>query len=269
MHNRREILKKAQSSISLDSRIKENIAAQQINLIDWIFKKTKIESGSKVLELCCGTGSQTFQLLDLVGEMGHIVALDISGQALKKLMKNVKPGLESRVTLIQSEMDDLHYGLEKNGLKPPFFDLAFCAYGLYYSNDAIQTLKNIKSWLKPSGRIIIIGPFGPNNAPLFNLLESAETTIPAFVKYTSSDFMFKEVVPWLTKQFETISIHTLINKISWDKVEKVIEYWKNTTFYDQEKLKTVSKLLNEHFKMSRKFINEKWVMMIEAENART
>ena len=50
------------------------------------------------------------------------------------------------------------------------FDLIFCAYGLYYSPDPKRTLEEARSLLRKNGRIAVVGPFGPNNRQLFDLV---------------------------------------------------------------------------------------------------
>jgi ubiquinone/menaquinone biosynthesis C-methylase UbiE len=269
MRDKTEILIRAQAATLLDSRIAQNVNAQKVDLVEWIFERITVDPGSKILELCCGTGSQTLRMLDLVEEMGQVVALDISPEALEKLQAKVKAEWQSRLILVEADMEQLPRVLEQNGLEPSTFDLAFCAYGLYYNANATQTLQETKYLLQPGGRIVIVGPFGANNGPIFDLLAQGGVTIPTYVKYTSAEFMFKEVIPWVTQHFETVTINTLVNPVVWKKAENVLGYWRNTTFYDREKEKKIETLLNINFNKYPNFVNEKWVMMIEAANART
>ena len=41
--------------------------------------------------------------------------------------------------------------------------MAFCAYGLYYSDAPESLLGILRDRLKDDGRIVVVGPFGPNN----------------------------------------------------------------------------------------------------------
>jgi hypothetical protein len=48
----------------------------------------------------------------------------------------------------------------------------------------------------------------------------------------------------------------------------VLNYWQNTTFYDEGKRGAFESLLRRHFEQHAQFINEKWVMLAEMSNAR-
>ncbi len=264
-----EILTRAQAATLLDNRIAENVAAQKVDLIQWIFDGISVPPGSRVLELCSGTGAQTTRFIERVGQEGRVVALDVSQQALDTLMGKVPGEYRPRVTVVQSGMDELRSTLTAWGLEPPYFDLAFCAYGLYYSADVGNTLDEMKRWLRPGGRVAVVGPFGQNNAQLYGLLERGGVSIPAYVRYTTTDFMSAEVVPWAAQSFENVSISTVVNRISWSKPANVIEYWRNTSYFDAEKLPTMERLVDEHFANASEFVNEKWIMMLEASHART
>ncbi|MDM8542140.1 class I SAM-dependent methyltransferase [Desulfococcaceae bacterium HSG9] len=252
----------------LETRIAQNVGAQKIDLAEWIFDRIEIESGSKVLELCSGTGAQTLHLINRVGETGHVFPSDVSRKTLDKLDANIKTKWKPRVTSIEADMDSLSDVLDGNGFVAPHFDMVFCAYGLYYSKNVAEILQEIKRWLRPKGRLVVVGPFGPNNDPLFNLLEQAGVVIQPCIKYTSTDFMFKEVLSWAAKHFEKVFINTVVNQIAWQEPTDVLTYWKNSTFYDSERLTVVKKLVDAHFSMNSEFVNEKWIMMIEAKDVR-
>ena len=266
MNGQTTISYRAQCVDLLEERIKQNITSQQIDLIEWIFKNVSIVEDSKILELCCGTGSQTIQFLSKVGENGQVVALDVSKEALLKLQNKTPAAWRDRLTLIESNIDDVNTALNRENLAKPYFDVIFSAYGLYYSKDPTVILNDILQWLKPDGRIVIVGPYGPNNEQLFSFLQKSFVKIPDFVKYTSSDFMCSAVIPWLSFKFSDISIHTVVNRVAWKDKTDVLVYWKNTTFYDNDKLTAVDRQLDGHFINNETFINEKWIMLIEAYN---
>jgi ubiquinone/menaquinone biosynthesis C-methylase UbiE len=252
----------------LEQRIAENSASQEIDLATWIFDRVTVQTGDRVLELCCGTGGQTLPLLHRVGNSGTVVALDISRKALDTLA--AKAGENSRETLklIESSLENFSSLLRQIGLQPQSFDLVFCAYGLYYSADARETLIEARSWLKPDGRIVVVGPFGPNNQPLFDLVRASGGTIAEPVTYSSERFMLQTVLPWAARNFAATSVHTMVNPVRWDSPERVLNYWQNTTFYDPEKRAAFEQLLQQHFAGQKTFVNEKWVMLLEMRSGR-
>jgi len=257
---------RATQSELLEQRIAENAAAQEIDLPTWIFERVLVHPGDQILELCCGTGGQTLALLDRVGQEGRVVGLDVSRSALDTLA--ARAGAGSRLTCVEARLEEFPAALERARVEIEFFDLIFCAYGLYYSENAEQTLEHAKAKLTPGGRIVIVGPFGPNNKPLFDLVRASGAVLSEAVINSSQLFMSHTVIPWGACNFETLSIETMVNPVRWNSPERVVNYWKNTTFYDASRLELFESLLHRHFLKESVFINQKWVMLVEMSDAR-
>jgi len=253
----------------LDQRIAENRQSQEIDLVAWIFERARIDANDQILELCCGTGGQTLRMLHSVGELGHLVALDISATALETLRAKADGGKSRALTTVQARLEEMSPALERSGFRRPSFDFVFCAYGLYYSPDPRKTLDEAFTWLKPNGRIVIVGPFGPNNSPLFDMVEASGVTIGEAVVSSSKRFMLETVVPWAALRFGSVRISTMVNPVRWATPERVLNYWQNTTFYDAERKPAFEALLHRHFAEHGQFVNEKWVMMVEMQDARS
>ena len=259
---------RATQSELLQQRIAENTSAQQIDLASWIFQRVALHPHHRVLELCCGTGGQTLKMLERLQSPGGVVAMDVSQDALTVLASRVPPQNPAGLNLLNGNLDDLTAPLHLAGFRAPAFDLVFCAYGLYYSADAQRTLNEARSWLNPGGRIAVVGPFGPNNKPLFDMLRDCGVVIPDPVIASSERFMGDSVLPWAARNFEHVSIHTMVNPVPWTAPERVLNYWQNTTFYDAEKHAAFEARLRRHFQQHLQFVNEKWVMLAEMTNAR-
>ena len=250
----------------LEQRIAENRASQQIDLGEWIFDRLVIHPKDKILELCCGTGAQSIRFAERLTETGSLTAVDISAESLRMLVSKLAPEDVNKVRAVQASIDDLAVALHKLG--EPSFDLIFCAYGLYYSKGATALLDQIRSWLRPGGRIAIVGPFGLNNSQLFDLVRKSGATLTPAVLTSSQSFMLETVVPWATVNFESVRLHSMVNPVRWASQERVLNYWQNTTFYDDAARPKFERLLQEHFREHSEFVNEKWVMMVEMTNAR-
>jgi len=259
-------MSRATQSELLEQRIAENAAAQGVDLATWIFERVAVSPGDRVLELCCGTGGQTLSLLDRVGETGQVVALDISREALDTLASKAGERVR-RLACVQASLEEFPSALAQAGIRSGF-GLIFCAYGLYYSTDARRTLNEACSQLKPGGRIVIVGPFGPNNKPLFDLVRASGVTLSEAVVTSSESFMLQTVVPWGAEKFESTAIHTMVNPVRWTTPERVLNYWQNTTFYDAEKRGNFERLVQAHFACAPVFVNEKWVMLMEMSHGR-
>ena len=252
----------------LEQRIAENRASQEVDLVRWIFERIPLGESDRVLELCCGTGGQTLRMLSGLGEGGRVYAVDVSRDALTTLTERAAAN-RSKLAALRATLDDFSGGLQNLGLERPSFDLIFCAYGLYYSSDARKTLDEAFSWLKRDGRIVVVGPFGPNNWQLFDLVRASGVTIPDPVISSSERFMNECVVPWGTVKFQSTQISTMVNPVRWATAERVMNYWQNTTFYSADHRQEFEKRLNRHFERHGEFTNEKWVMMVEMTGARS
>ena len=90
----------------MEQRITENVKNQQIDLLQWIFERLQIEKDCRVLELCCGTGSQTMRLLEMVGSSGHVVALDVAEDAIEKLRNKAGKEYGNRLSTVAVKMED-------------------------------------------------------------------------------------------------------------------------------------------------------------------
>ena len=246
----------------LEQRIAENRSSQEVDLVRWIFDRVPVRTNDQVLELCCGTGGQTLQILKKLGQHGRVYALDISDDALQVLQSRAEAE-RSKLVPIHSSLSDLSHALQSRDLQSPSFDLVFCAYGLYYSSNSSSTLEEVRSWLKSDGRIVIVGPFGPNNKQLFDLVRASGSTIPEPVIFSSERFMAEIVVPWAATKFASTRIHTMVNPVRWSTPERVLNYWKNSTFYSPAHEADFEKRVRQHFSQVGEFVNEKWVMLVE------
>lgn len=252
----------------LEQRIAENRASQEVDLVGWIFERIPVRESDQVLELCCGTGGQTLRMLNALGDRGRLYALDVSRDALNTLVDRALDK-KSKLIPIQASLDDLSGALGNSGLERPSFDLVFCAYGLYYSRDAKKTLDEALSWLKKDGRMVVVGPFGPNNGQLFDLVRATGVTIPDPVISSSERFMSEVVVPWAAVKFQSTRISTMVNPVRWASPDRVLNYWQNTTFYSADHRPEFERQLAHHFAQHGEFVNEKWVMMAEMTDARS
>ena len=260
MNQNETIHARAASSDCLTQRIAENSAGQQTDLVEWIFERVPIPENADILELCCGTGAQTIRLAET---RGSVTAIDVSGKALETMLARLSPDQRERVKGVEASLDAVSEALPASA-----FDLIFCAYGLYYSSDPVRTLDTVRQWLRPGGEIVVVGPFGPNNGALFEILERCGVAIPAYVKYTSQDFMTAAVLPWAGCHFETTQMHTLMNPVLWDSAEKILNYWQNSTFYAEDLRAAVEQALADFFRREKTFVNEKWIMLARMTDAR-
>ena len=257
------LTERAREASNLEGRIVLNQGGQATDLNAWIFERLPVPDRGRVLELCCGTGAQTRHFAQRVGESGRVVAVDVAEKALARLVEGLAPELRPRVRTVAAGLDDLA-GVLAGEAAPGGLDVAFCAYGLYYAADPVRVLGQLADVLAPDGVLGVCGPFGPNNGALFGLLREAGVALAPEVVRSSETFMAGEVFPWMARRFAAVQVHTLVNPVRWDSPDKVVGYWRNTTFFDESRLAVVEELVRRHFAEHGEFINAKWVMLLTA-----
>lgn len=250
------LMKRATSSTNLKSRsgINEKYAVNDFNgFIRDILNSIKFKS---VLDICCGTGNQIMHYIER-RNTEYIVGVDISSESLTTARQRIKGNIkEDNVRLICTSMEEM---FSDSGIFQGKFDLISCHYGLYYSKCVADTLKQCYEHLNPKGNILIVGPYGENNHELFDILEKF-TDVPKFVKYSSGEFMENEILPILTGLGLTVQSHKFKNEIRYPSIDAVMNYWKASTFYDEQVEEKVMKQLEATFLDNQAFSVSKHVI---------
>jgi ubiquinone/menaquinone biosynthesis C-methylase UbiE len=110
-----------------------------------------IEEGMTVLDIGCGPGFFSIEMAQMVGKSGMVIAADLQEGMLRKIRVKIQgTELEERIKLHKCETN-------KIGLREKVdFVLAF--YMVHEVPDKQGFLNEIKSILKPDGRVLIIEP---------------------------------------------------------------------------------------------------------------
>jgi len=106
----------------------------------------------KVLDLCCGTGSLTREIAELLDADGKVVGVDLSPHMLAKAQSKLSTKVgKSHTALVVSSADDLPF---ENGV----FDRVFVSYGLHELPDEVRQKALFEVWrvLKNGGTFTIV-----------------------------------------------------------------------------------------------------------------
>lgn len=122
--------------------------------------RSKAKQGSRMLDICCGTGKITLELADKVGPTGHVTGLDFSQNMLEVARMSVdSSGLAERITLIQG-----------NAMSLPFSDNSFdgvtVGWGLRNVPDIYTVVTEMLRVVKPGGMIVSLDMAKPE-MPVF------------------------------------------------------------------------------------------------------
>jgi len=233
------------SSTSLSGRLDSNARYSTRDLNQWILTFVQPTKYQRVLDVCCGTGKQLLEYARLAGE---VHGLDASAESLDQARPALK-NFES-VTLYHGRLEDVISLL--SGLKGGF-DWITCSYGLYYSKNPPQTVQDLKMLLKPTGKLVVVGPARRNNESFYALV-SQVSTIPDFVVWSSTVFMDQDLIPKCRKLFGSVVIHEFENEVVYPNSDAVITYWKSCgTYFNADAVPQMRQLLEEHFSRNGEF----------------
>ena len=102
----------------------------------------RLPAGAHLLELACGTGIVTRQLLDALPHDARLTATDIS----EPMLAFARPRLpeDPRLTLSRADACELSFA---DGA----FDAVFCQYGVMFFADKIKAMREARRVLRPGG----------------------------------------------------------------------------------------------------------------------
>jgi SAM-dependent methyltransferase len=248
----------AVSSTNLSGRIDANKRFAGADFEGWMRGLAAGLDTTRVLDICCGTGNQLV-LYAAKPETAHLAGLDLSAESLDAARDRITAaGFAGSLDLRAGEMDT---AFDQFGGGDPY-DVISCCYGLYYARDVNRLLDAALANLTARGRIFIVGPWGPNNKSLFDLL-ARHVTLPDLVVSSATTFMTEQVLPFLEAR-ASVRTETFVNPVRYPDVDAVLDYWRRTTFHDAAAEDAVRIDLEAVFAKAGEFTVEKHVMAIIA-----
>lgn len=137
----------------------------------------KIHRGNIVLDIACGTGAVTRQILAKIGKSGHVIGLDSSQAALAIAKKSIK----------ERNADFAIFDAE-NFVFSQKFDVITCQYALFFFPNASKALYNIKKVLKKNGTLVLAVHGAGDAVPYFSsILDSVQKFIPDYIPSGAPD----------------------------------------------------------------------------------
>lgn len=110
-----------------------------------LLRRVALTEGERVLDVGCGTGDNTLMAAQAVGPKGTVVGLDISARLLELAEKRAN-GL-SQVQCILADAQTARF-------PGAGFDAVLSRFGLMFFSDPVQAIANIRSSLRPGGRLV-------------------------------------------------------------------------------------------------------------------
>ncbi len=142
-----------------------------------LIQMAKLHSGDSVLDLACGTGTVTKEILRKIGKSGFVIGIDSSGTALQIAKKSIK-AQNVDFAIFDAENFDFNWK----------FDTITCQYALFFFPNAAKALQNIKKSLKKNGTLVIATHGAKDTVPYFSsILDSVQKFIPDYISSGAPD----------------------------------------------------------------------------------
>jgi ubiquinone/menaquinone biosynthesis C-methylase UbiE len=119
--------------------------------------------GSRVLDVAAGAGGQTLAVAQRVGTGGYVLATDLSAEILALARANL---LGAGLHNVETRVADA----QALNLAGGAFDAAVCRMGLMFCAQPRSALAEIRSALRPSGRLAAVVFSGPQTNPCVAIL---------------------------------------------------------------------------------------------------
>ena len=137
-------------------------------------ERLSLDSGDRVLDVCCGTGASAIPAAVSVGSAGQVLGIDLA-ESLLKLARNKSQqrGLENI---------EFRYGdFENLGLPNESFDAIVCVFGIFFVPDMLAAIRELWRMLRPGGKLAITSwgkkVLEPANQMFWNAIEAERTDL--------------------------------------------------------------------------------------------
>ena len=120
-----------------------------------------LQADHELLDVCTGTGIVALAAAELLTE-GRVTGIDLSSGMLQQAKNKAADRNLNNTDFKQMDLDKLEFTKES-------FDVASCSFGLFFLEDMTGALQNIKSVVKPGGKITISTFTGEAFTPMSDL----------------------------------------------------------------------------------------------------
>ncbi|HMK32684.1 MAG TPA: class I SAM-dependent methyltransferase [Nitrosopumilaceae archaeon] len=118
-----------------------------------------INQHDKVLDLACGTGAVSKEIIQYIDEDGFLIGIDLSRTALSIAKKSIQ---NPNVEFLEMDVEHLTFNT--------LFDKVLCQYGLMFFPNVGKVLKSVKKILKQDGRLAIAVHGISEDVPYFSCI---------------------------------------------------------------------------------------------------
>jgi len=122
--------------------------------------------GGSVLDVGCGTGALALDLSEQVGDSGSVLALDVSEPLLDLAAQRASSDGRSNIEFQLADAQSFEFDKR-------VYDLVVSRFGVMFFEDPVAAFDNIRSSLKPDGRIVFAAWASASENPWFYISREA------------------------------------------------------------------------------------------------
>lgn len=127
-----------------------------------LIERANPSSGERVLDVGCGTGAVSMELVSHVGDEGSVTGLDISSPLLDHANERITDQHIGRIGYVLADA-------QTHAFEPGTIDLMVSRFGLMFFSDPVAAFKNISGALRPGGRLAFVSWAPPQENPWFTI----------------------------------------------------------------------------------------------------
>ena len=125
------------------------------------FQKLRLAAGSKVLDVGCGWGDTALELARITGPTGSVLGLDCCDAFLQSGREDARTAGLDNVRFVEADVETYRFDHD--------FDFCFSRFGMMFFANPVAAMRNIRTALKPGGRLMFITWRSLADNPWFSL----------------------------------------------------------------------------------------------------
>jgi ubiquinone/menaquinone biosynthesis C-methylase UbiE len=137
--------------------------------------------GSRVLDVCCGSGASALPAAESAGPTGKVVGIDLAQQLLELARGKAVQRNLGNIEFELGDMLSLRFSAES-------FDAVVCVFGIFFGPDMAKAVTELWRCVRPGGKLAVT-TWGPN------LFEPANDAFWCSIKGVRPD-LYKSFNPW-------------------------------------------------------------------------
>jgi len=104
--------------------------------------------GSRVLDVCCGTGASALPAAEVVGPTGKVIGVDLATQLLELARTKAS---QRRLANMEFEVGDML----SMRFPTASFDAVICVFGIFFVPDMAKAMSELWSRVRPGGKLAV------------------------------------------------------------------------------------------------------------------